>query len=480
MAEDLELCTRFKCHKQKLVFFLAAMRNHCNLLRANGFTVDYVSLESENDEEINNLSYESKLKKWIFSNKITILCHFEIADSFFKNRIALICKELSIEEKIIPSPMFLQDSTELTSWMNKQKRPFMKSFYESSRLKSGILIEQTGSKLTPVGGQFSFDSENRLPLTKGKSPPPIQIQTSNDITHKVIKLVENLFPIHPGNTENFWLPVTREESLQWLKKFFTDRFAEFGPYEDALSDASPWLYHSVLSPLLNAGLLTPHEVITNALEFAQKNNIPLNSIEGFVRQILGWREFIRGIYLAFENKQTQQNFFQHSRKLSPCWWNGTTGLLHLDRSIKKALRLGYCHHIERLMVIGNVMLLCEVHPFEAYSWFMQMFVDSADWVMAPNVYGMALFSDGGIFATKPYICASNYWLKMSGEKKEPWCDDLDSLYWNFVNTQRDFLLKNPRMSMMVRTFDKIPAERKSFLLSRAKDVKARLTSQAYC
>jgi deoxyribodipyrimidine photolyase-related protein len=266
-------------------------------------------------------------------------------------------------------------------------------------------------------------------------------------------------------------------ALLWLEDFFRLRFADFGPYEDALSCATPWLYHSVLSPLLNSGLLIPSDVLTEAIKFANANAnaTPLNSLEGFVRQILGWREFVRGVYLVFEEKESQGNFFRHHRKLAPCWWEGTTGLLLLDRAINKAVRLGYCHHIERLMVIGNVMLLCQVQPRDAYCWFMELFVDSADWVMTPNVFGMALFSDGGIFATKPYVCGSNYWLKMSGESRGPWCEDLDSLYWNFVHDQREFLIKNPRTSMMVRAFDKLDLVRRDHLLSRATEVIARLT-----
>ena len=478
MAEDYELCARFKCHKHKLVFFLSAMRNQCDMLRASGMRIDYFSLDSERESQFVSAArknFESKLEEWILSKSITELVHFEIVDSFFMNRIEALCKRLGIAQVIAASPMFLDKSADIVAWVNKQKRPFMKNYYEFRRTSSLILMEKRAGKTVPTGGQFSFDAENRSALPKGRIPPEVPHLADSQITKQLKVLVDEMFPEHIGVTDDFWLPVTRDDALLWLGDFFRQRFADFGSYEDALSCATPWLYHSVLSPLLNSGLLTPNDVLTEAVKFAEENATPLNSLEGFVRQILGWREFVRGIYLVFEEKESQGNFFRHQRKLAPCWWEGTTGLLLLDRAINKAAHLGYCHHIERLMVIGNVMLLCQVQPRDAYCWFMEFFVDSADWVMTPNVFGMALFSDGGIFATKPYICGSNYWLKMSGESRGPWCEDLDSLYWNFVHDQREFLIKNPRTSMMVRAFDKLDPVRRDHLLSRATEVIARLT-----
>lgn len=365
MAEDYELCARFKCHKHKLVFFLAAMRLQRDLLRASGMSVDYSSLDSQSEGNptlAKQKSFESKLEDWIFSKSITELVHFEIVDSFFMKRIEALCKRLGIAQVIAASPMFLDKSAEIVAWMNDQKRPFMKNYYESRRTRSLILMEKRSGKIVPTGGQFSFDAENRSALPKGLIPPNVPQFSNSQIKKQVKGLVNDMFPEHIGVTDDFWLPVSRDEALLWLEDFFRLRFADFGPYEDALSFATPWLYHSVLSPLLNSGLLTPSDVLTEAVKFAKANATPLNSLEGFVRQILGWREFVRGIYLVFEEKETQGNFFRHQRKLAPCWWEGSTGLLLLDRAIKKAVRSGYCHHIERLMVIGNVMLLCQSSP----------------------------------------------------------------------------------------------------------------------
>ena len=200
-----------------------------------------------------------------------------------------------------------------------------------------------------------------------------------------------------------------------------------------------------------------------------QNKVKINSLEGYIRQIIGWREFMRGIYQNFDKQMENRNFFNHKRKMKNSWYNGTTGLEPLDCSIENALKYGWSHHIERLMILANIMNLCQINPREVYKWFMEMFVDSSDWVMSPNVYGMGLFSDGGIFSTKPYICGSSYILKMMDFKRGEWCDVMDGLYWRFINKNRNFFKKNPRLSMMVSTFDKMNSERKKMILSKANE-----------
>ena len=207
------------------------------------------------------------------------------------------------------------------------------------------------------------------------------------------------------------------------------------------------------------------EIIEKAKKIQKKTKI--NSYEGYIRQVIGWREFMRGIYQNYNSHMENSNFFVHKKKMKLSWYNGTTGLEPLDYSIKNALEYGWSHHIERLMILANVMNLCQIHPKQVYKWFMEMYVDSSDWVMSPNVYGMGLFSDGGIFATKPYICGSSYFLKMMDFKKGEWCNVMDGLYWSFINRNRKFFLKNPRLSMMVRVFDKIKTDRKKLILNAA-------------
>jgi deoxyribodipyrimidine photolyase-related protein len=218
---------------------------------------------------------------------------------------------------------------------------------------------------------------------------------------------------------------------------------------------------------MNLGLLTPYAIIQETLAFAKIKKTPLNSLEGFVRQIIGWREFMRGIYQHYEKKLMSDNFFQHKRKLKKSWYDGTTGIVPLDHTIQNCLQYGYSHHIERLMVVSNIMNLSGVHPLEAYRWFMEMYVDSSDWVMAPNVMGMGLFSEGGIFATKPYICGSAYILKMSDHPKGEWCEVMDGLYWRFIDRNKNFFLKNYRLAMMAKLLEKMDPIRKKRIFSKA-------------
>ena len=245
-----------------------------------------------------------------------------------------------------------------------------------------------------------------------------------------------------------------------MNDFLRNRFFDFGKYEDAILKDEIFLHHSVLTPMLNVGLLTPKFIINQSIAFANNNDIPINSLEGFVRQIIGWREFIRGIYQVKGSTQRTTNFFQFKRKIPPSFYDGTTGIEPIDDTIKKVLKTAYCHHIERLMILGNFMVLCEFDPDEVYRWFMELFIDAYDWVMVPNVYGMSQFSDGGLMATKPYISGSNYLRKMSNYKNGSWQEVWDALYWNFIDKNRDVFIKNPRMKFMVSMYDKMNDEKK--------------------
>ena len=280
-------------------------------------------------------------------------------------------------------------------------------------------------------------------------------------------IIEKNFKDHPGSTNNFWLATEYDDVIKLLNFFIKEKSNLFGDYEDAVSQKDNILFHSALSPYINLGLITPELIIEKILNFHKKKKIKLNSLEGYVRQIIGWREFMRGVYQGYSEQMETKNFFKQKRKMKSSWYDGSTGLPPLDYAIKNALTHGWSHHIERLMILSNLMNLCEIKPNYVYKWFMEMFVDSSDWVMVPNVYGMGLFSDGGIFATKPYICGSSYMLKMMDFKKGEWCNIMDGLYWRFINRNRTFFLKNPRLSMMVSVFDKMKTERKNLILPAA-------------
>lgn len=467
MREDVELCTYYKFHKNKIIFFLSAMKFYRDELKDYGFTVHYEKLAQD------KLSYEASLRNFMQKNKVKKVRLFEIEDKFFEARLRATFSELEVEVQLLRTPMFLTSREQFENYLKRTRKPFMKTFYEAQRKRLKILIDKSEK---PVGGRWSFDEENRKPLPTQLIPPSLpRPQTSQQVTEST-RQCEQHFADHPGDGQDFWLPVTRKEARDWLKRFCEERLAEFGPYEDALAIRSNFVFHSVLTPFLNTGLLTPDDVVRAVLKQATASKVPIASLEGFIRQVIGWREFVRGIYQNFSEEQDVTNYWKHKRKLSPVWWQGDSGIPQLDRTLAKVLKFGYCHHIERLMVLGNLMLLLEVDPRDAHRWFMEMFVDSSDWVMGPNVYGMALFSDGGIFATKPYICGSNYWRKMSKEKAGDWCDGVDGLYWKFIDRNRQFFTQNPRLSMMVRTLEKMDAKKKTKIFAEAELLRERLTT----
>ncbi len=467
MREDLELCTHFKYHKQKIGFFLSAMRKYAEGLKDAGFQVRYDRLGQD------SASFEAALADFIDKEKVDHLYLFEIEDKFFEARVLdTVARIKGLKVTQVASPMFLTTRAEFRTYLQGTKKPFMKTFYESQRKRLRILVNDKGK---PDEGKWSFDEENRLRLPKDYRPPEIPNYVMDPIDAEVAKVVEKFFPDHPGQMADCWLPSDRKSAQTWLQDFLDQRLRNFGSYEDALSKDHPFINHSILTPFLNVGLLTPDEVVDQTLKSAQKQGIPINSLEGFIRQVIGWREFIRGIYQNFSDRQESTNFWGHGRKLKDSWYTGTTGIEPLDDVIRKTQKYAYAHHIERLMVVGSLMLLLQIHPHEAHRWFMEMFIDSSDWVMGPNVYGMAIFSDGGIFATKPYFCGSNYYKKMGSYKTGDWQDGVDGLYWGFIDRNREFFSKNPRLSMMVKTFDKMASEKKRRIQLAADDLREKLT-----
>jgi deoxyribodipyrimidine photolyase-related protein len=459
MAEDRGLCTYVRHHQQKIVLFLAAMRLFARDLRTAGFDVDYHELGPARDAD-----YEQRLAVTIKRVKADEIIHFEIEDRAMERRIVAFAKAQGLRRTEIPSPMFLCSRESFASFIDERPKPSMAAFYKRERLRLGILLDEHGK---PAGGRWSFDSDNRRKLPQQVTVPEIPTVVHSGTVREVIELVRTEFHDHPGDANEFWWPTTRDDALAWLDRFVVERLAEFGPYEDAIARRSDTVFHSVLSPLLNIGLLTPAEVVERVLSQAEAQGVPLQSTEGYVRQVIGWREFIRGIYRQFGEQQEASNFWSHGRELTEDWYTGSTGIEPLDDTIRTALRRGWTHHIPRLMIAANLMTLCEIRPAAAHDWFMEMFVDSSEWVMGPNVYGMGLFSDGGVFATKPYICGSNYLLKMSDYRKGPWCDVLDGLYWRFIARHREFFARNPRLALMPKALDRLSATRKTLIFRAA-------------
>jgi deoxyribodipyrimidine photolyase-related protein len=455
MAEDYGLCTYERHHQQKIVLFLAAMRAYAAELEGAGYRVDYVRLDPQDRR-----SYEGKLDEAL--GDANELIHFEIEDKAMELRVMRFAERHGLQRSELASPMFTCPRDEFASWAADRSQLLMADFYKSRRKRLGILVDADGS---PAGGRWSFDADNRKRLPKDVTPPAIPWQQPGRETREVIGLVGDVFPDHPGNAQDFCWPTTRREARQWLDDFIAQRLAGFGPYEDALTQRSDTVFHSLLTPCLNLGLLTPREAVDGVLAVADE--IPLQSVEGFVRQVIGWREFVRGIYREFSDIQDEGNHWMHDRGLTAAWYAGTTGIPPLDDTIRTARRRGWAHHIPRLMVLGNLMTLSEIRPQAAHRWFMEMFVDSSEWVMGPNVYGMALYSDGGIFATKPYICGSNYLLKMSDYAKGAWCDTVDGLYWRFIDRHRDFFAGNPRLALMPKALERLDDRRRERIFAAA-------------
>ena len=467
MAEDFELCTYEKHHKHKIIFFLSSMRKYAAELKAKKFNIKYIQLNKKNRK----LTYEDKVKDFIKNKKISEIKMFQIEDRFFERRILQFCKKNKISIQFLESPMFLNTRNSFKEYLSNIKKPFMGTYYKHQRIEKNILME--GDK--PIGGKWSFDEENRKKIPENLYLPSLPNFIEDDFIKDVKKIVDDMFSDHPGKTNNYWLGNSRKDALKALDLFIKNKINNFGDYEDAVKKQSPFLFHSVLSPYLNLGLITPKEIIKKIIDASKAKKIPINSLEGFIRQVIGWREFMRGIYQNYADQLENTNFFNHERKLTDDWYNGTTGIDPIDDAIKDVNKYGYTHHIIRLMHLSNVMTLSQLNPKEIYKWFMEMFIDSSDWVMAPNVFGMGTFSDGGIFSTKPYICGSNYIIKMSNYKKGSWSDIVDGLYWNFIHNNKEVLSKNPRMGMVMISYRKLKEERKDYLLNIANEFIAKKT-----
>jgi deoxyribodipyrimidine photolyase-related protein len=431
-------------HQQKLVLHRASMQAYSDELRGLGHHVHPVPHTSD---------YRDVLPK-----KLTDLHLADPHDFILEKRLRAFAEKRGITLHIHPTPGFLSPAAFLQQHIGGKRKPFMATFYQAQRKRMDILIDKDGG---PTGGQWSFDEDNRKKLPKDFRCPPTPSAPHNNYVESACEHISQYFPDNPGTLIHFRYPVTRADARAWLETFISERLESFGDYEDAISTAHPFLHHSVLTPMLNIGLLTPQEIIDAVL--SNRRRIPLNSLEGFIRQIIGWREFIHGIYRHRGPEIRNGNFLGHTRPIPKSFYDATTGIPPIDHIIRQLHEEAYCHHIERLMILGNFMLLCRFHPTEVYRWFMEFFIDAYDWVMVPNVFGMSQFADGGTFTTKPYISGSNYVLKMSDEKKGPWTATWDALFWTFVGDHQDLFLKNPRTSMMARNWHKFSAEKQNNL-----------------
>ncbi|MFN0182017.1 MAG: cryptochrome/photolyase family protein [Gemmatimonadales bacterium] len=460
MIEEPLLFTQFRFHRKKLVLHRATMKRYAQSLRKRGVTVHYV--------DASQLAETGGIADVLRRLRIGSVRYVDPCDDWLAARLAASLARHKITASVLDDPFFLTDASALRDFAAGKKRLFFTPFYIAQRKRLGLMLAKDG---LPVGGQWSFDPANRKRLPKGLPVPAVRPPREDQSVVEARRYVRTHFPDAIGSDEEFGYPTDHAGAAAWLATFVQERLAAFGDYEDAISTTDRVLFHSVLTPMLNVGLLSPRQVIDAAL--AQSGRVPLNSLEGFVRQVIGWREFVRLVYLRHGRMQRTRNFWGFTRGIPDAFYDGTTGVEPVDHVIRQVLETGYCHHIERLMILGNFMLLCEVSPDAVYRWFMELFIDSYDWVMVPNVYGMSQFADGGLMTTKPYISGSSYVLKMSNFAKGPWCAVWDALYWRFVDRHAEFLSKNPRMAVMVKMRLKL-GKRLNDHLRRADSFLARL------
>ena len=442
-------------HQQKLWFHRATMKRYAENLRQTGYAVDYVQHRSRNE---NLEQYFAKLKR----SEVESIVLADPHDYLLEKRVSLFAKQYDLKVTSIDTPMFLNSQKDNQEYREGKKRWFMSDFYKFQRKKLGLLMDGE----TPAGGKWSFDGENRKKVPKAMlgDIPQLGKPIHDEIDCAARNYVQSNYSDNPGNLVELFFPTSHEGAAEWLDDFLRNRFTLFGDYEDAIVQGQNWLWHSVLTPMLNVGLLTPEYVVSKAIDYAQRNEVPLNALEGFVRQIIGWREFMRATYQDLGTQMRTTNHWQHHRPIPRCFYDGTTGIEPVDNVIRRVLDTGYCHHIERLMVLGGFMFLCEFSPDDIYAWFMEMFVDSYDWVMVPNVYAMSQHADGGLITTKPYFSGSSYIRKMSHYSKGSWTKIWDGLYWRWIWNHRIELAKNPRWAMMCAMARKMdPAKRQSHL-----------------
>lgn len=438
-------------HTQKLIFHHVTLRVFRDMAQASGCTCSIISLEELQQRSLLTILQEGAYSEHVF---------YEPRDDYLSRELRALSKAEPVTLR--QTPGFLTGLLEWNQWRGAKKTLRMQDFYQWQRRRLSVLMDGDG----PTGGAWSFDTENRKPIPASVVVPGPFSVSYTQAQQTYLTEAKQRFANQPGS-DAFLYPVSHEQATEALDYFVTTKLVHFGDYEDAVQAEDSILFHSQLSPLLNAGLLTPRQVLTYVLDYAQSNSVPLNSLEGFIRQLIGWREFICLTYLTHGRKMRTSNSLQHRHRLPQSFWHGTTGILPLDHTIRQVLATGYAHHIERLMIVGVFMLLTELEPTECYEWFYALSIDAYDWVMVPNVYAMSQYADGGLITTKPYLCGSAYLRKMTNFPKGEWCDIWDALYWRWVSRHQELLRKNPRTSMSVATWNKWDTTKQQQLLSVA-------------
>lgn len=469
MMEVSEEANTVPHHRKKLIFLFSAMRHFAEHLKDAGWRVDYVPLDAPD----NRGTFTDEVARALRRHDIERIRTTEASEY----RVLEMQREwehaLKVPVSLMPDDRFIATKAEFAEWAEGRKQLRMEYFYRDMRRKTGLLMD--GDK--PVGGEWNYDSENRKPPKQGlNAPRPLRVKP-DAITQKVIGLVRSRFGSRFGDVEDFAMGVTRAEAKEALAYFIDKALPQFGDYQDAMMTDEPFLFHSLISFYLNVGLLSPLEICRAVERAYEAGHAPLNAAEGYIRQIIGWREYIRGIYWMKMPDYLEMNALGANRDLPDFYWSGQTDMHCMSQAIGQTKTHAYAHHIQRLMITGNFALLIGVAPKQIHEWYLAVYADAFEWVELPNTLGMSQFADGGLLGSKPYASSGAYINRMSNYCKS--CrynvknrveDDacpFNALYWHFIDRNKDVLDGNPRMGMPYRNWAKMDAEKKTALLRRA-------------
>lgn len=470
MAEVMGEATYVPHHKKKLTFVFSAMRHFAEELRARGWTVTYIRL---NDSD-NTGTIVGELNRQLEHSPVSEIAVLEPSEYRLRADISNWAESAPCPVSMYDDDRFLVTHAEFDDWAAGRKQLRMEYFYREVRRKTGLLMD--GDK--PIGGKWNYDAENRKPARGDLFMPEPRKVVPDAITQDVIDMVQTHFPTNFGDIAPFWFAVTRQDAEAALDHFLIKALPQFGAYQDAMLTDEPFLYHSVIAQYINIGFLDPLAVCRAAERMYFQGDAPLNSVEGFIRQIIGWREYVRGIYWREMPEYTTQNGLNATRKLPDFYWTGDTDMTCVRATVMQTKTHAYAHHIQRLMITGNFGLLAGIDPYALHEWYLSVYADAYEWVEAPNVIGMSQFADGGLLASKPYAASGNYITKMSDycsgcaynvkQKTGDGACPFNALYWDFLNRNSDVLRGNPRLGHPYRTWARMAAEKQSEYLSTAR------------
>jgi deoxyribodipyrimidine photolyase-related protein len=463
IIEDHLFFTQFRFHKQKLVLHRATMKFYEDYLRKYGFDIEYIEFSALKDlDDLFRKFAQFGVKK---------IHHVETVDNCLEKSISENCKKYKISRKLYNTPVFLNKHDDLVSLFENKKYD-LNQFY---KLQKNI-FENLNYINKSKSGKWDLTIDKRKKIQLDIKFPKTGFPEKHKYTYEAIDYVEKNFQSNPGNSHNFCYPVTFVEAINFLDDFLKNKFGKYGEYQDLIISDQVYLFHSVLSPIINCGMLSPEYIVQKAMEVHTDYEYNQNSLDYFIHRIIVWREFIRAVYVLEGSKLRTKNNLKFHKEIPISFWNATTGIKPVDDSIGKVLDHAWCNSSERLMILGNFMLLCEFNPNSVYSWFMQMFVDTYDWASVPNVYGFSQFSDAGLINTKPFITNSSYIIKVSDYQKGEWSEIWDSLYWRFLTIHRNILAKFPNMKNAYNQLDELNKKKLSTMIEKAETYLKNLNS----